>query len=120
MRSQGAHSLRLNRGDVPPLRRLAARGLDVIAVLVILVAVARFVEPRLHRGSDVVQAPPVSLATLDGGRFDLERRRGRLVFLDFWASWCDPCRASRPLVQHFTQTHPGIDVISVDVGEDPG
>jgi thiol-disulfide isomerase/thioredoxin len=101
------------------LRRWAARGLDVLAVLVVVVAVARFVVlPRLHR--NVVQAPPVSLATLDGGRFDLGQRRGQLVFLDFWASWCDPCRASIPMVQHFKRTHPGAVVVSVDVGEDPG
>ena len=100
------------------LRRWAARGLDVLAVLVVLVALARFVVlPRLHR--DVVQAPPVSLATLDGGRFDLGHSRGRLVFLDFWASWCDPCRESIPLVQHFKKAHPAVQVISVDVGEDP-
>ena len=101
------------------LRRWAARGLDVLAVLVVVVAIARFVVlPRLHR--TVVQAPPVSLATLDGGRFDLGQRRGHLVFLDFWASWCDPCRASIPMVQHFKRTHPGPEVVSVDVGEDAG
>jgi cytochrome c biogenesis protein CcmG/thiol:disulfide interchange protein DsbE len=103
---------------VPPLRRWAARGLDVLAVVVVLAAVAKFlVLPRLlHR--EVVQAPPVALATLSGNRFDLARSRGRLVFLDFWATWCDPCRASIPLVQHFRRTHPGIDVVSIDVGED--
>ncbi|MBV8581376.1 MAG: TlpA family protein disulfide reductase [Candidatus Eremiobacteraeota bacterium] len=98
------------------LRRWTARGLDVLAVLIVLVALVRFVVlPRLHHGP--VQAPPVLLATLDGGRFDLARRHGRLVFLDFWASWCDPCRASIPMVQHFRRTHPGVDVVSVDVGE---
>ncbi|HEX3467596.1 MAG TPA: hypothetical protein VHT05_05905, partial [Candidatus Elarobacter sp.] len=69
---------------MPSLRSWAARAarwLDILAVVVVLVAVARFVVlPRLHH--DVVQAPPVTLATLDGGRFDLERRRGRIVFLD--------------------------------------
>lgn len=101
-----------------PLRRFAARGLDVLAVLVVLVALARFVVlPRLHR--QVVPAPPVSVATLEGGRFDLERARGRVVFLDFWASWCEPCRDSIPLVQHFRWTHPGVVVESVDVGEEP-
>jgi len=98
------------------LRRKLARALDVLAVIVVLAAVARFfVLPRLHR--DVVQAPPVSLAALDGGRFDLVGRRGRLVFLDFWATWCGPCRDSIPLVQHFRRAHPGVDVVSVDVGE---
>ena len=102
-----------------PLRRWAARALDVLAVVIVVVAVARFVVlPRLHR--EVVQAPPVSLATLDGGRFDLERRRGHLVFLDFWATWCEPCRESVPMIQHFKRTHPGVDVVSVDVGEPPG
>jgi cytochrome c biogenesis protein CcmG, thiol:disulfide interchange protein DsbE len=101
------------------LRRKLARALDVLAVIVVLAAVARFfVLPRLHR--DVVQAPPVSLAALDGGRFDLVGRRGRLVFLDFWATWCGPCRDSIPLVQHFRRGHPGVDVVSVDVGEPVG
>jgi thiol-disulfide isomerase/thioredoxin len=105
---------------VPSLRRWAARGLDVLAVVIVLAAVAKFlVLPRLHH-RQLVQAPPVALATLSGGRFDLARSRGRLVFLDFWATWCDPCRASIPLVQHFKRTHPGIDVVSVDVGEPVG
>jgi thiol-disulfide isomerase/thioredoxin len=106
---------------VPSLRSWAARaarGLDILAVVVIVVAVARFVVlPRLEH--NIVQAPPVSVATLDGGRYDLEHRRGRIVFLDFWATWCDPCRASIPLVQHFRRTHPGVDVVSIDVGEVP-
>jgi len=121
MRAQGAHSLRGEPPQVPSLRSWAARAaraLDILAVVVVLVAVARFVVlPRLHR--DIVQAPPVSVATLDGGRYDLVHRRGRIVFLDFWATWCDPCRASIPLVQHFRRTHPGVDVISIDVGEIP-
>jgi thiol-disulfide isomerase/thioredoxin len=118
MRSQGALSLRDEPRRVSPLRRWAARGLDVLAVVIVLAAVAKFfVLPRLpHRA--IVQAPAVTLPTLAGGRFDLARNRGHVVFLDFWASWCDPCRASIPLVQHFRRTHPGIDVVSVDVGED--
>ncbi|HEX3462846.1 MAG TPA: TlpA disulfide reductase family protein [Candidatus Elarobacter sp.] len=100
-----------------PLRRWAARALDVLAVLVVLAAVAKFlILPRLaHR--ELVQAPPVALETLNGARFDLARSRGRVVFLDFWASWCDPCRASIPMVQHFRRTHPEVEVVSVDVGE---
>jgi thiol-disulfide isomerase/thioredoxin len=102
--------------SVPPERRWLARGLDALAALVVLAAIVRFaVLPHLR--PIAVAAPPVTLATLGGGRFDLERARGQLVFLDFWASWCDPCRASIPLVQHFRRTHPGVTVLSVDVGE---
>jgi thiol-disulfide isomerase/thioredoxin len=116
MRAQVALSLRAEAARVPELRRWAARALDALAVLVVLAALAKFVVlPRLHR--EVVVAPPVALARLDGGRYDLARSRGRLVFLDFWATWCDPCRASIPLVQHFKRTHPGVEVVSVDVGE---
>ncbi len=101
-----------------PLRRRLARALDVLAVIVVLAAIVRFaVLPRLHR--EVVQAPPVSLAALEGGRFDLASHRGRLVFLDFWATWCAPCKDSIPLVQRFRRGHPGVDVVSVDVGESP-
>jgi thiol-disulfide isomerase/thioredoxin len=34
------------------------------------------------------------------------------------ATWCEPCQASIPMVQHFKRTHPGVDVLSVDVGEE--
>ncbi len=118
MRSEGRLSLRAEAERVSPLRRWAARGLDALAVVIVLAAIAKFVVfPRLPHHL-VVQAPPVSMATLAGGRYELARSRGRIVFLDFWASWCDPCRESIPLVQAFRRTHPGVDVVSVDVGED--
>jgi thiol-disulfide isomerase/thioredoxin len=106
-------------GDVLWLRRFPARGLDVVAVLVLLAAVARFVViPQLHNKS--VPAPAVSLAALDGDRFVLEHERGRMVFLDFWATWCEPCRDAIPLVQDFRRTHPDVVVESIDVGESAG
>lgn len=99
--------------------RHLARGLDVLAVLIVLAAVVRFgVVPYLHHQGPTV-APAVSLSTLDGGRFDLARHRGRLVFVDFWATWCDPCRDEIPLVQRFLRAHPDVAVESIDVGETP-
>lgn len=99
------------------LRRWAARALDALAVAVVIAAIAKFlILPHLVPRA-IVQAPPVRLATLTGGRYDLDESHGRMVFVDFWASWCDPCRQSIPLVQHFKRTHRHVDVISVDVGE---
>jgi len=101
-----------------PVRSWIARSLDTLAVLVVLYAVFHFfIAPRFAPSAVELAAPPVELAVLDGGRFSLAAHHGRVVFLDFWASWCGPCQQSLPLVEHFAKTHPGVDVIAVDSGE---
>jgi len=64
-------------------------------------------------------APRIVLATLDAKPFSLAAHHGRIVFLDFFASWCEPCRISLPLVEGFARAHPEADVVPVDVGEAP-
>ena len=103
---------------MPSLRRWAVRALDVAAVIVVAAAIVRFaVLPRLH--GTTMTAPQLTLSRLDGGSFAVAAPRRRVMFLDFWATWCDPCRDSIPLVQRFRRSHPGVEVISVDVGEPP-
>jgi peroxiredoxin len=44
-------------------------------------------------------APSFALATLDGQRVDLRALRGTPLVLNFWATWCEPCRTEMPLLQ---------------------
>src|SRR5271170_747766 len=104
---------------MPSARRWVARALDVLAVSIVLFALFEFfVAPRIAQNA-IVPAPPVSLATLGGGRFTVDQEHGRLTYLDFWATWCEPCQQSIPLIQAFARRHPEVDVVSVDVGEPP-
>jgi len=54
----------------------------------------------------------------EGDRVDLARMEGHVVVLDFWASWCPPCRASVPALEAFARAHPEVTVIGVNVETD--
>ncbi|OMP79346.1 TlpA disulfide reductase family protein [[Flexibacter] sp. ATCC 35208] len=45
------------------------------------------------------KAPSFSLHALDGGMVSLEKLKGKIVILDFWATWCGPCKASFPAMK---------------------
>lgn len=93
---------------------------DVLALAVVVVVAYKIaIAPRSLKAADAFPAPRVSYASLGGPPFVLARHRGRVVFLDFWASWCEPCKAQMPLVEAFARNHPGVDVVPVDVGEPP-
>jgi thiol-disulfide isomerase/thioredoxin len=66
-------------------------------------------------------APEVVLLDLKGAPVKLSSFRGKPVLINFWATWCPPCRAEMPDIETIWQRHKaeGLVVIGVDVGEDP-
>lgn len=64
-------------------------------------------------------APPFSLPALDArGDTSLEHYRGSWLYLDFWASWCGPCRRSFPYMTQLRQKWPQLRVLAISVDSD--
>jgi peroxiredoxin len=66
-------------------------------------------------------APGFHLEKLDGSRFDLADRKGQVVVLDFWATWCGPCMQSMPLVEEVIGGFADrkVELLAVNMEEQP-
>jgi cytochrome c biogenesis protein CcmG, thiol:disulfide interchange protein DsbE len=67
-------------------------------------------------------APPLSGKTLQGASFDLAALRGRVVLVNVWATWCEPCRTELPVVTAAARDWSayGLMLVGLDVRDDPG
>jgi thiol-disulfide isomerase/thioredoxin len=63
-------------------------------------------------------APVNELTTLEGEKFTLADLTGKIVILNFWATWCPPCVEEMPTLQRFAESHPNIVVLAVTDPQD--
>ncbi len=70
----------------------------------------------LYKAADRRPAPAVQGSTLDGGSFDLASLRGHVVVVNFWASWCAPCRLEATDLEaaHQSTKDSGVGFVGVD------
>ncbi len=124
-----------NRGRLPFGRRtliIVGAGVPVLAFLAVLswasfssdgapdgIAVNESVaEVRLERRA----APSFVLQLPGGGALDVRDLRGKVVLLDFWASWCQPCRDEAPALAQVYREYRERDVefVGVNLWDNPG
>jgi thiol-disulfide isomerase/thioredoxin len=67
-------------------------------------------------------APPISLTDIEGKRLDLADYKGKVVVLDFWATWCGPCRIEIPgfVEMQNKYANQGFSVIGITMDDEPG
>lgn len=95
------------------MRRLAAAALAVLAF-------GAAAETQLRPWSDR-PAPALAGSDLAGKPVDLKELRGRVVLVNFWATWCDPCREEMPSIERLRAQMKGqpFEVVTVNYGEAP-
>ena len=100
--------------------RVLGGGYAVGAVL----AVAVFASMNMFTGFPVLRSgdrvPDFTLADLSGDTVRFSDLEGRAVVLNFWATWCPPCRREMPLLDAIQKEYGsrGLRVVGIDVGED--
>jgi cytochrome c biogenesis protein CcmG, thiol:disulfide interchange protein DsbE len=97
---------------------------SIVAVVAVVAAVALLGYGLASKGTAALSvgepAPDKELETLDGsGSGRLEDYRGRWVLLNFWASWCEPCRDEAPALERFHRERGdrGVSVIGVNLDD---
>ena len=107
------------------LRKTILRSLATIVVVAGLYFVLRHHgAPAGLRGTLIGQgslAPDFSLADLAGENVHLSTYRGKVVLLDFWATWCDPCRDEIPHLVELQNKYgaQGLQIIGVSMDDEP-
>lgn len=64
-------------------------------------------------------APPLSATLLDGRSFTLQQAAGKVLIVNFWATWCAPCRVEMPALEAFRQQHRdrGLQILAISLDE---
>ena len=77
--------------------------------------------PKLQEVKDRPAAPDFTLPNAGGKKISLKDYRGKVVFLNFWATWCESCRDEMPSMERLYQEFKGkgLEIVAVNIKEKP-
>ncbi len=100
--------------------RIMAPGLTIVALLLALFAWS--FGRQVKEVSDTHVGEPAAaftLVDLDGTTWSLDELKGTPVVLNFWSTWCGPCKYEHPLLQQAQTAHPNVRFLGVIYADDP-
>jgi peroxiredoxin len=105
------------KGRRPPLVRIL-----VVLLLLGVVGIATWalqggIAPSRGAPRIGARAPNFTIENVDGTTVSLSDYRGKTVILNFWATWCLPCRSEMPAIEATARSRPDVVVLAVDVQE---
>lgn len=105
--------------NLPPCARSSVRAVRLLlaaAVLATAPAVALATPPGIGQ-----PAPRLEVPELDGHPFDLAQLRGKVVLINFWATWCSPCRIEMPTLNALYRRYHarGLELLGLSIDETP-
>jgi peroxiredoxin len=97
------------------LRSLSLAPGAAIVAAVMLVAVA----DSAARAAEPAPAPDFTLPAMDGSELRLSELKGQVVMVNFWATWCGPCRQEMPLLQQLQAKYEPLGFTLVGINVEP-
>lgn len=105
---------------LPEKRKRLWIRITILAVLFSAVGYALY--QNLNSSKDLkinAHAPDFTLTSIEGKKVSLKELKGKVVLVNFWGSWCDPCKREMPLIQSAYEKYKkqGFEVLAINVKE---